>query len=132
MLNLSCRTKPTALFITRTQTQKVWSYKSVISELSSYWFVKIKGEINPICLQLHRYINDKNMSVALKIHQRSLLFSVGAVNEEMIEKALSTRMKTGYKSWLSSQNFLSKLNYHRKNRITGESNLSAELRQHWR
>lgn len=33
-------------------------------------------------------------------------FSVGAVNEEMIEKALSTRMKNGYKSWLTFQNTL--------------------------
>jgi len=71
------------------------NYYSAISDLSSEEFfstslVKTKREINLTCCMLCVYINDNNKDIV-----ETCTFSIGAVNEEKTEKALSTRMKTG-------------------------------------
>lgn len=50
------------------------------------------------------------MTTIKSLHWKDIIeactFSVGVVNEDVIEKALSIRMKTGYKTWLTVQNTL--------------------------
>lgn len=77
----------------------------------------MKREINPICYLLYTYIYTymcmviySNKFIALRRYHWSLYFfssfSIRLVNGELIGKALSIRMKIGYKTWLTVQNTL--------------------------